>query len=170
VGDGKLGLLDGPFLGALAKASEPPDTPYVLVIEEINRGNPAQIFGELLTLLEADKRTPEAALRLCYLCYQKNGECRTMHLPANLYLIGTMNIADRSLAIVDFALRRRFAFFDLVPHFGEDWQTWMRERAGLPADFLAALADAMLDNVVTRLSKFCFCGILPLVFIYPQAR
>lgn len=151
VGDGKLELLDGPFLEALAMANKDPETPYVLVIEEINRGNPAQIFGELLTLLEADKRKPEEALRLCY---QNSGgaECRTVHLPANLYLIGTMNIADRSLAIVDFALRRRFAFFDLTPHFGEDWQRWMCDRASLPPNFVAALGEAMQDcnNVIAN--------------------
>ena len=141
VGDGKLELQDGPFLEALAMATADP-TPYALVIEEINRGNPAQIFGELLTLLETDKRMPEEALRLCY---QKSGECRAVHLPPNLYLIGTMNIADRSLAIVDFALRRRFAFFDIPPHFGMNWQNWMCTRAGLSTDFVTALGNAMLE-------------------------
>lgn len=142
VGDGKLDLLDGPFLEALANAHEAPNTPHVLVIEEINRGNPAQIFGELLTLLEADKRTPEEALRLCY---QKRNECRTVYLPDNLYIIGTMNIADRSLAIVDFALRRRFAFFDLKPEFGEPWQNWMRKHSSLPESFLTTLAKNMTE-------------------------
>jgi len=85
-----------------------PSSKFVVVIEEINRGNPAQIFGELLTLLEAGKRTPNEALELCY--PDADGKRRPVHIPENLYVIGTMNIADRSLALVDLALRRRFAF------------------------------------------------------------
>lgn len=90
-----------------------------MVIEEINRGNPASIFGELLTLLEADKRSPDEALSLCY--YEKGKENEKFHIPDNMYVIGTMNLADRSLAMVDLALRRRFAFFDLEPMFNEAW-------------------------------------------------
>ena len=96
-------------------------TNYVIVIEEINRGNPAQIFGELLTLLEADKRTPKEGLELCY--RKKDGE--RIHVPPNLYVIGTMNVADRSLAMVDYALRRRFAFINLEPTFNKDWRDWV---------------------------------------------
>ena len=95
-----------------------------MVIEEINRGNPASIFGELLTLLEADKRSPSDALALAY--PRDDGE--RFHIPPNVYVIGTMNLADRSLALVDFALRRRFAFFGLEPVFNETWLNWVRER------------------------------------------
>ena len=120
--DGKtqLELVDGPFLKMVEKAKEQPDKPFVFVIEEINRGNPAQVFGELLTLIETDKRTPEEALRLSH---QQSDNDKT-YVPDNLYLIGTMNIADRSLALVDFALRRRFAFKNLEPLFNDHWKEW----------------------------------------------
>ena len=131
-GEGKLSLIDGPFLEMVNAALEEPEGKFVLVIEEINRGNPAQIFGEMLTLLEADKRTPSEAIELCY----RNKDGKRVHIPANLYVIGTMNIADRSLALVDFALRRRFAFIDLEPKFGEPWKKWLKERWGFSLEFL----------------------------------
>jgi 5-methylcytosine-specific restriction protein B len=112
-----LDLADGPFLDMCTEAAADPDHNYVLVVEEINRGNPAQIFGELLTLIEADKRTPEQAMRLAY----PRSKDEVFFVPSNLHLIGTMNVADRSLAIVDMALRRRFAFLELKPAFGDDW-------------------------------------------------
>lgn len=143
-GDGRLALSDGLFLDLIKKAENTPGSKHVLVIEEINRGNLAQIFGELLTLLEADKRTPAEALTLTY---RKAGE-GPLHIPENLYLIGTMNLADRSLAIVDFALRRRFAFADLTPQFNQRWQAWVSERNGVPAGMLAALAERL--DVVNR--------------------
>ena len=92
-------------------AAKDPTSRHVIVIEEINRGNPAQIFGEMLTLLEVDKRTPNEALELSY----KRSDGERVFIPDNLYVIGTMNIADRNLALVDLALRRRFAFIDLEP-------------------------------------------------------
>ncbi len=112
-----LELADGSFLDMCTQASADPENEYVLVIEEINRGNPAQIFGELLTLIEADKRNPEQAMRLAY----PRSKDEVFFVPSNLHLIGTMNVADRSLAIVDMALRRRFAFIELKPEFGDDW-------------------------------------------------
>ena len=104
-------------------ALDNPSQTYVLVIEEINRGNPAQIFGELLTLLEAGKRTPRDAMQLCY--PDPDGLHRPVHVPVNLFVIGTMNIADRSLALVDMAFRRRFAFIDLEPCLGVAWREWV---------------------------------------------
>ena len=121
--DGKLDLADGPFLQLCDTARRDQAGKYVMVIEEINRGNPASIFGELLTLLEADKRDEHNALRLAY---TKDDE-QPFHIPPNVYVIGTMNLADRSLALVDIALRRRFAFFDLEPAFNETWLDWVRE-------------------------------------------
>ncbi|WP_284864457.1 AAA family ATPase [Corynebacterium rhinophilum] len=117
--NGKLELRDGPFLHAVEKAKENDSNPHVVVIEEINRGNPAQIFGEMLTLLEADKRNPENALTTLY---SQEGEA--IFLPDNFYVIGTMNQADRSLAMVDMALRRRFAFVNLVPQLGSTWRNF----------------------------------------------
>jgi 5-methylcytosine-specific restriction enzyme B len=122
-GDGKLSLADGVFMQAIKTALAEPTAQIVVVIEEINRGNPAQIFGELLTLLEADKRTPDDALELCYA--DANGVNRSVYIPENLYVIGTMNIADRSLALVDLALRRRFAFVELEPRLGSVWRDWV---------------------------------------------
>jgi 5-methylcytosine-specific restriction endonuclease McrBC GTP-binding regulatory subunit McrB len=104
-GNGHLVLTDGALLqhAELARHS---DIPHVLIIEEINRGNPAQAFGEMLTLIEKSKRNTDDALTLSYPKFE--GE--QYFLPPNLYLLGTMNIADRSLALVEFALRRRFSF------------------------------------------------------------
>jgi 5-methylcytosine-specific restriction protein B len=114
-----------------------------MVIEEINRGNPAQIFGELLTLLEAGKRTPREALELCY--PDADGKRRPVHVPENLHVIGTMNIADRSLALVDLALRRRFAFIGLEPRFGQAWRDWVVRECGID--------EALVADVERRLTE-----------------
>ena len=137
--EGRLELTDGPFLKVMDEARSDPDCDYVVVIEEINRGNPAQIFGEMLTLLEADKRTAEQALALAF----PRDEQERVHVPPNLYLIGTMNVADRSLALVDLALRRRFAFVDLEPVFGAPWRRWMRNQGGFDDSFLQQVANRM---------------------------
>ena len=133
VGDGKLALADGVFMEAIQAASRSPDEKFVVVIEEINRGNPAQIFGELLTLLEADKRTQRDSVELCY--PDKDGN-RATHIPENLHVIGTMNIADRSLALVDLALRRRFAFVTLEPSLGEAWGDWVVREGGVDPELV----------------------------------
>jgi 5-methylcytosine-specific restriction protein B len=133
-----LDLVDGIFMQAIDAASNEPDREYVLVIEEINRGNPAQIFGELLTLLEASKRRREEALELAY--RKRDGE--RVFIPDNLYVIGTMNIADRSLALVDLALRRRFAFVDLEPLLGSEWEAWCRSR-GLDAEVTSIIRERL---------------------------
>ena len=121
--NGGLALHEGVFMQMVKGALDNPSQIHVLVIEEINRGNPAQIFGELLTLLEAGKRTPRYAMQLCY--PDPDGVHRPVHVPVNLYVIGTMNIADRSLALVDMAFRRRFAFVDLEPSLGAAWREWV---------------------------------------------
>lgn len=131
-GEGKLTLVDGPFMEIINTAKADPNTKYVIVIEEINRGNPAQIFGEMLTLLEVDKRNVDEALELSYRKYDDE----RVYIPSNLYVIGTMNIADRSLALVDLALRRRFAFIDLKPVFGEVWQKWICSQCGIEIEIV----------------------------------
>lgn len=142
-GEGKLSLADGVFMEAIKAASKEPSSKFVVVIEEINRGNPAQIFGELLTLLEAGKRTPNEALELCY--PDADGKRRPVHIPENLYVVGTMNIADRSLALVDLALRRRFAFVGLEPRLGQVWREWVVKECavdpGLVADIERRIAE-----------------------------
>lgn len=112
---------DGPLLRFCKDALEDSQVPYVLVIDEFNRGNVSKILGELLSLLETDKRHPRYAVTLAY----AHADEPPFHLPPNLHVIGTMNTADRSLALVDYALRRRFAFFELpaaydTPRFAEE--------------------------------------------------
>ena len=145
-GDGKLCLIDGPFVEMIDRAKQDPDSTYVMVIEEINRGNPAQILGEMLTLLESDKRNSDEALELTY----RRTKVERAYVPENLHVIGTMNLADRSLAMVDFALRRRFAFFNLEPIFGNAWQNWMRENFNLEPAFLVGIERRMneLNNQI----------------------
>jgi 5-methylcytosine-specific restriction protein B len=140
-GEGRLSLVDGPFMEMVKAASKEPKVRHVIVIEEINRGNPAQIFGEMLTLLEADKRTPTEALELCY--RKEDGE--RVFIPDNLYVIGTMNIADRSLALVDLALRRRFAFIDLEPNLGEKWHDWVKDKFSIEVEILREIQKRIFE-------------------------
>ena len=138
-GEARFTLVDGPLLRACARAEAQPDVPYVVVIDEINRGNTAQIFGELLTLMEADKRGKEHAVTPLY----PRGEGDHLHIPTNLYFIGTMNRADRSLALVDYALRRRFAFVSLRPKFGDAaFDAWLKERR-MPQALVARINQRM---------------------------
>jgi 5-methylcytosine-specific restriction protein B len=113
-----------------------PKSKYVFIIDEMNRANLGKVLGECMLLLESDKRGPEHKVMLPY-----GGEY--MYLPDNLYLIGTMNTADRSLALVDFALRRRFAFKRLQPELGERFAGYLTEKHGLAADFVAQVVDAV---------------------------
>ena len=150
VGDGKLTLADGVFMETLRAASADSSAKFVVVIEEINRGNPAQIFGELLTLLEADKRSPRDAVELCY--PDPDGTRRPVHVPENLHVIGTMNIADRSLALVDLALRRRFAFVTLEPSLGAAWGTWVIRECGIDPELVEGIRrriGTLNDRVAT---------------------
>ena len=101
----------GIFYNFCKKAVENPDKDYFFIIDEIKRGNLSKIFGELLMLIEADYRDEKATLTYTGSDFS---------VPKNLYIIGMMNIADRSLAMIDYALRRRFSFFDIDPAFNSD--------------------------------------------------
>ncbi len=105
-------LEKGPFY-SFCKEAEPDDREYFFIIDEINRGNLSKIFGELLMLIEKDKRGECHSLRLLY-------QNEQFFVPDNVYIIGMMNTADRSLAMIDYALRRRFAFFEFEPAFLSD--------------------------------------------------
>jgi 5-methylcytosine-specific restriction protein B len=122
---GSFGLQNGVFYEFCQRAIKDPDREYVFIIDEINRGNLSQIFGELLMLIESDKRSPEFALPLIY----RNEDEARFYVPSNLYLIGLMNVADRSLAMVDYALRRRFVFMTLKPQYeNELYYQWLSDR------------------------------------------
>lgn len=111
-------LKKGIFYEFCKKAQKEPDKPYFFIIDEINRGNLSKIFGELLMLIEKEYRGEE--IRLAY-----NDE--PFSVPANLYIIGMMNTADRSLAMIDYALRRRFSFFNMQPAFdSEGFKTYQQ--------------------------------------------
>jgi len=113
-GAGGFELKDGVFHRFCERARKEKETPHVFIIDEINRGNLSRIFGELLMLIEADKRSKDYAVKLAY-------DEESFHVPENVYILGMMNTADRSLALVDYALRRRFAFETLEPAFGTDY-------------------------------------------------
>lgn len=106
-------IKNGPFYDFCKKAEEDSENRYFFIIDEINRGNLSKIFGELFMLIEADKRADplknnQPSVQLLYRDPEKGVE--EFSIPSNLYIIGMMNTADRSLALMDFALRRRFGF------------------------------------------------------------
>ena len=101
----------GVFYRFCQKAANQPDKEFFFIIDEINRGNMSKIFGELLMLIEKDYRGTKATLAYNGLSFS---------VPKNLYIIGMMNTADRSLAMIDYALRRRFSFFEMEPGFDSE--------------------------------------------------
>lgn len=98
----------------------------MFIIDEINRGNLSKIFGEMMMLVEADKRSRKYAVKLTY----SEDDDDRFFVPDNVYIIGCMNTADRSLAIVDYALRRRFAFCQIQPEFNEAFQDFLSGKIG----------------------------------------
>jgi len=150
---GSFTLQNGVFYDFCQKAIKDPDREYVFIIDEINRGNLSQIFGELLMLIEADKRGPEFALPLTY----RNEDEPHFFVPPNLYLIGLMNLADRSLAMVDYALRRRFVFVTLRPQFeSELFRQWLSARSMNPD--LVQLIMERLTGLNAEISTDPFLG------------
>ncbi|WP_223842114.1 AAA family ATPase [Kocuria sp. cx-455] len=132
---GGFTLTEGPFYRFCdAARADDADRPYFFIVDEINRGNISKIFGELLMLIEADKRGHE--LRLLY----KN---ETFSVPPNVHIIGMMNTADRSLAVLDYALRRRFGFFEMGPGFDSAGFTRWQQDTDSPT--LDRLVETVVD-------------------------
>jgi 5-methylcytosine-specific restriction protein B len=132
-------LKRGVFMKFVEDAQRDEGRDYVFIIDEMNRANLSKVLGECMLLLESDKRGRQHEVELPY--------GRSFYLPPNLYLIGTMNTADRSLALVDFALRRRFAFRTLRPELGERFLAHLTEQ-NIPPDFAQQLAQR-----VTKLNE-----------------
>ena len=132
---------DGVFLRFCEAARADPEEPFVLVIDEVNRANLSRVFGELLLLLEADKRRPEYAVSLTY----ARDDEEPFFIPPNVHVLGLMNTADRSLAMVDYALRRRFGFIRLEPAFGREAFTEHLTGAGVPEKLVAHIDEELTD-------------------------
>lgn len=127
-------LRNGIFYRFCQRAANQPDKDFFFIIDEINRGNMSKIFGELLMLIERDYRGTKATLAYNGLPFS---------VTKNLYIIGMMNTADRSLAMIDYALRRRFSFFDMEPGF--DSEGFRQYQASLNNETLNALVERVKD-------------------------
>ena len=131
---------NGIFYEFCQKALAAPKEQFFFIIDEINRGNISKIFGELMMLIEPDKRKSKYAITLTY---SKDPD-DTFYVPENVYIIGCMNTADRSLAQLDYALRRRFSFYTLEPEFKQTFKDFLAEH-GLHKEFI--------NTICLRLNK-----------------
>lgn len=181
--DGQMifSLRDGVFKRLCKDAMNEPDTSFYLIIDEINRGDIPRIFGELMTIIEKDKRGKSITL-------PTSGE--QFQVPRNVYIIGTMNTADRSISLLDAALRRRFGFIELMPdpsvlgvatvegiHLGR-WlealnqricehvardarnlqigHSYLLEEDGTPIDDFSEFARALHEDIIPLLEEYCY--------------
>lgn len=180
--DGQMifSLRDGVFKRLCKDALENPETSFYLIIDEINRGDIPRIFGELMTIIEKDKRGKSITLPI-------SGE--QFKVPSNVYIIGTMNTADRSIALLDTALRRRFGFIEVMPdvsvlgdsvvggiHLGE-WLDALNRRIcdsvgrdarnrqighsylmedGKPISNLSSFSRIVQDEIIPLLEEYCY--------------
>ncbi|WP_165820036.1 AAA family ATPase [Microvirga sp. KLBC 81] len=138
---GSFALRDGVFFRFCRRALSDPNRRYVFIIDEINRGNLSKVFGELMLLIEPDKRGPEWAARLAY----SSEDDAPFYVPDNLFIIGMMNTADRSLSLVDYALRRRFAFVTLEPAFSDPKFPEHLAAAGVTGSLIGQIVDGMMQ-------------------------
>ncbi|MBV9214964.1 MAG: EVE domain-containing protein, partial [Acidobacteria bacterium] len=138
--NGSFVIKSGIFYEFCRRAQEDPSKNYFFVIDEINRGNLSKIFGELMMLIEHDKRGPDFDVPLTY----SQSANERFYVPENVFIIGTMNTADRSLSLVDYALRRRFAFVDLEAEFESPKFRNELTRKGTAAE----LADRIVNGMV----------------------
>lgn len=132
-------LQNGVFVEFREQAVADQDSAYVLIIDEINRGNLSKIFGELMLLIEPDKRGPDWSTRMAY----AKPFDPDFFVPPNLYLLGLMNTADRSLSLVDYALRRRFAFVSMAPMFESPGFRQHLEALGVPTNIVSQIVGRM---------------------------
>lgn len=153
-------LKEGVFYKFCEDARNDEGNDYFLIIDEINRGNISKIFGELFMLIENDKRGEEYALELVYKDDEK------FFVPENLYIIGLMNTADRSLAMLDYALRRRFAFYDMKPAFeSEQFKEYQKNLKNSKFDNLIKKVEELNEVIKEDLGEgFCighsyFCNL-----------
>lgn len=135
--EGSFKVKNGIFYNFCKKAENDPESKYFFIIDEINRGNLSKIFGELMMLIETDKRGKYKV----HLTYSEKDDA-PFFVPENLYIIGTMNTADRSLSIVDYALRRRFRFITLKPEFNQRFKEFLNEQ-----DFSRELLDEIISKI-----------------------
>ena len=177
-------LQDGIFKKLCKKAAADPSKTYVLIIDEINRGNIPRIFGELITLIEKDKRRKNSNDRGISVTLAASGD--TFYVPDNLLIIGTMNTADRSIALLDIALHRRFGFYELMPLYelldgtvveGINLGAFLREinrrvfqevgrnqqighsylmENGAPVKDAAELINCLKDKILPLLQEYCY--------------
>lgn len=136
---GEFKVRNGIFYNFCERAKENAEETYVFIIDEINRGNLSKIFGELMMLIESDKRSPRYALKLTY----SEVDSPKFYVPENVYIIGCMNTADRSIAIVDYALRRRFAFCPIEPELGDSFKAFL----------CSELSKEFVDKICNKLNR-----------------
>ena len=136
-------LKNGVFYNFCKKAASDSNNDYYFIIDEINRGNISKIFGELMMLIEDDKRGKEFEINLTY------GD-EKFYVPENVYIIGMMNTADRSLAMIDYALRRRFVFYNVNPLFDND-----KENNYILRDHLInkGIDESLALNIIEKLAS-----------------
>ena len=138
-------LTKGVFYNFCKKADEKREKKFFFIIDEINRGNISKIFGELLMLIENDKRGPKNSINLVYHDEEDEESKEAFYVPENVYIIGLMNTADRSIALIDYALRRRFAFFEIAPAFGKNkFKNYLAKKVN---------DSAFADDIITKMTK-----------------